>query len=560
MDRKKYLSIWLWLLVILVAVGLRLMFIETPFWYDEACSWATAIQAFPKGILGNLNNVDLQHTPLYFFILHFWMKIFGDSEISIRSLSLIFGVATIPMVYFVANKITTKLNTVLATVLAIVSPLLVFFSVEARMYPIVVFLVLLSLNFLIDFEQKGDKKSLVKLVITNLLIPYTLVGGIMYNLSLMICYGLYLFDKDKNKFNAYAQALVAELVLLVPYFVMACNYAKLRSLFVIKHEGMFLFSHFVDLIRNFFSVSLSDNVYWPSSEPYSMTIALLISVIIPCVYFVYGYVQGFKNSEGFNRFLYVLITAVFVEFVVMSFFQVNVFTVRYVLYLLPPMLLLSIMGLSGKLTTVHLNVFVFLYAIFAIGFDINYSSRISENKKLAFKVVRLQADELKFDSRDVVIMPFGADAPYYFRDKNAPKVLPFDFHKQVRNPENPLYYTENQQRLMKTDKKHQVIYDAVFSNKGFSDSHYEFFIKNVNQVVPSGRYVLIALYSSDAEALVHIEDLRKSITSVQDVKDRCLEIMLKKYLFDIRAYLENEFTLIDVGPRDNYTYILLQKK
>ena len=113
---------------------------------------------------------------------------------------------------------------------------------------------------------------------------------------------------------------------------------------------------------------------------------------------------------------------------------------------------------------------------------------------------------------------------------------------------------------MKTDKKHQVIYDAVFSNKGFSDSHYEFFIKNVNQVVPSGRYVLIALYSSDAEALVHIEDLRKSITSVQDVKDRCLEIMLKKYLFDIRAYLENEFTLIDVGPRDNYTYILLQKK
>ena len=121
MDRKKYLSIWLWLLVILVAVGLRVMFIETPFWYDEACSWATAIQAFPKGILDNLNNVDLQHTPLYFFILHFWMKIFGDSEISIRSLSLIFGVATIPMVYLVANKITTKLNTVLATVLAIVS-------------------------------------------------------------------------------------------------------------------------------------------------------------------------------------------------------------------------------------------------------------------------------------------------------------------------------------------------------------------------------------------------------------------------------------------------------
>jgi uncharacterized membrane protein len=76
-----------------------------------------------------------------------------------RSLSLIFGIASVPLVYIIANKLTSKLNALLLASIIAVAPLLVFFSVEVRMYSIVVFLVLLSLNYLIDFEQKNDKKA-----------------------------------------------------------------------------------------------------------------------------------------------------------------------------------------------------------------------------------------------------------------------------------------------------------------------------------------------------------------------------------------------------------------
>ena len=68
-DKKQVLGIFI---ILFIAFILRLLYINTEFWYDEACSWFTAKQDFPFGIIGNLLHLDMQHTPVYFFILHFW--------------------------------------------------------------------------------------------------------------------------------------------------------------------------------------------------------------------------------------------------------------------------------------------------------------------------------------------------------------------------------------------------------------------------------------------------------------------------------------------------------
>ena len=560
MDRKTYLNIWTWFIIIGVSIGLRCLFLQYNVWYDEACSWFTAIQSFPKGILDNLLTLDLQHTPLYFFGLHFWIKMFGDSEVAMRTLSLIFGVVTVPMVYLVAGKLTSKLNATFATAISAVAPLLVFFSVEIRMYPVAVFLVLLSLNYLIDYEQKGDKKSLIKLVFANLLIPYTLVGAIFYNVTLWFCYGVYLFKSNKEKFVSYMKSVGVEFAMLIPYFVLIGYYAKMRSIFVIKHEGEFLFSHIVDLIRNFFGLSPVINVYWPFTEPYNITFMFALAVIVPCAYFIYGYVQGLKNSKEFNKVLYVLFALILLEFTISSYYQINVFTTRYILYVLPPLIILSIKGLANRLSSLHLKIFAVVFFIGGICSNLNYSMIVPVYRMQSFYAIRMIADENKLDNRDLVIMPFGSDAPYYFRDKNAPRVLPFDFHKEVRNPYNKNFYDQAQTESILAGKKGQVIHEKVFSDVGFSDAHFNFFVDNVNKSIEKDRFVLIALFGSDAEALVPIEDLRKSITSVQDAESRCLEILLKKYLFDIRAYLDYDFNLVNAWSKDNYTYLLLKRK
>ena len=557
MENNKIIKGLFIFIVIVLTVVLRVLYIDCDFWYDEACSWFSAIQEFPVGIMKNLMTLDMQHTPLYFFLLHFWIKIFGDGEIAIRSLSVIFGILTVPVVYVAASKITNKTNSVIACLISAVSPLLVFFSAEARMYPMAVFLVMLSLNYLIDFEQKNDKKSLIKLIFVNLLIPHTLVGGILYNIALAVCYGVYLFRKNKDILKLYLKGVLAELILLVPYFVLISYYAKMRLEFVIRHEGGFFFTHIVDVIRNFFGIELVDNIYWPSVYPYTMNLEFTLLVVVPCVYFVYGLVQGCKNSEGFLKTLYYTFFVSLVLSVIFAMLHVNVFTVRYILYLLPPMIILGIIGLSKRISLNHLKAFAVFYILGSIICGVHYTNVSKDLKTIAYKAVRIEADKNGLNAEDLVILPFGADAPYYFRQKGSPRVLPFDFHKQARNPKNNNFYDVEQQ---KNPDKDRVIYDSIFSDKGFSDNHYEYFQTNVIDAVKPGRYVLIGLYGTDAQQLVTLEELRKSVTSLQDIKDQRVKILLQKYLYDIRAYLDNSFDFLGNYTQDNYTYLLFQKR
>ncbi len=556
-DKKKVLGL---LAIFTIGFILRLLYINTDFWYDEACSWFSAMQNFPLGIMDNLLNLDLQHTPVYFFLLHFWMKIFGDGEIAIRTLSLIFGVFSVPMAYIVTKKLFDKTPALAVMAIVAVSPLLVFFSVEARMYPLSVFLVLVSLNFLVDFEQKGDKKSLIKLILTNILIPYTLVGGIFYNLSLAVCYGIYLFKKKKETLNLYLKGLGIEAACLIPYFVLIGYYAKMRSLFVIRHEGEFAFWQMVEVIRNFFASTIVDNAYWPTLRTYDMTPALVLLVMIPCGYFLYGFVKGYIKSSGFLKSLYCLFFLNFVLALVFAIFEVNIFTMRYILYLLAPLFILSVYGLISSLTKHHFIIFLAYFVLTSIGFDIHYSKKIKTLKHLALSAVQEEAKLLGFTNQDTIISPFGSDAAYYFRFTNSAKMHNFDFHKELRNPYNSRYYDSEQQKLMDKEAKYGVIYDSVFADKCFSDNFVDYFLNDINNKTETGRFVLVALYGADGDNIVSIEDLRNSVKNIKDVKNNAVQILLRKYIYDILFLLERDFNFIQRYKKDNFTYILYQKK
>lgn len=560
-DKTKFQNILFFIVIAIGAIALRLFYLNTDVWYDEACSWFTAKQSFPFGIFDNLLHLDLQHTPLYFFVLHFWMKIFGDGEFAMRILSLIFGISAVPLVYTSAKKITTRTNALFATALSAVSPLLVLFSTEIRMYPVVVFLVLLSLNYLIDFEQKENAKSLIKLVVVNLLIPYTLVGGILYNISLFICYAFYLNKNKKYMLVKYLKACAVELVCLIPYFILIGYYAKMRNLFVISHEGYLHFSHVVDIVRNFFGATLIPNIYWPATEPYQITLLFAVLVVIPCVYFVIGLVNDLKSKDSFLRMLCSIFIFSFILSVIFSFFKVNVLTVRYILYLLPPFFILSVIGVSQKYSAKHYKIFLSLFILASVVYTLYSAPTFRVLKTLSFKTVRLESDKLNLGVDDVVIMPFGSDAPYYFRQLTAPRVFNFDFHKEARNPYNKNFYDEKQQlRMAHKQQRAEEVYFAVRSNNIISNNYANYFWENVNATVPSGRYVLLALYGSDANSLISIEDLRQFASSPQVVEMHLLDVLFKKYLCDTRALLDLDFDYIKTYNKDNYTFLLYKKR
>jgi mannosyltransferase len=126
--------------LLLVALGaiLRLYKIGAqPLWVDEATSLRFARQSLAQ--LWNWSTiVDPGNPPLYYSLLHGWVR-FGDGEGSLRVLSALFGVLTIPLVYALGRTIRDHRLGILGALLFAISPFQVWYSQEARGYALLTF-------------------------------------------------------------------------------------------------------------------------------------------------------------------------------------------------------------------------------------------------------------------------------------------------------------------------------------------------------------------------------------------------------------------------------------
>jgi len=120
-----------------------LAFLVQSFWRDEAFSFLLARQGIWQILLDTAKDFS---PPLYYILLHFWMLIFGSSEIALRSVSLIFFCATLYVIdHFMIDvlKIKAKWRYAYLALLAI-NPFLIYYASEARMYSVAVFFVTVS--------------------------------------------------------------------------------------------------------------------------------------------------------------------------------------------------------------------------------------------------------------------------------------------------------------------------------------------------------------------------------------------------------------------------------
>ena len=80
---------------------------------------------------------------LYYLLLRAWL-IFGDSESAVRSLSVLFGVASIPAAYFLSHRLFGRKASLAGAALMAVNAFQIRYSQEARSYGLVMFLAIIS--------------------------------------------------------------------------------------------------------------------------------------------------------------------------------------------------------------------------------------------------------------------------------------------------------------------------------------------------------------------------------------------------------------------------------
>jgi mannosyltransferase len=122
-------------------------------WYDEGFSVYLARMNLSEITTRTAHDI---HPPFYYYLLHFWLLVFGSTEFSLRFLSALFGVLAVPLIYVAGKRLLSEDGGLLAAALTAISPLFLWYSQEARMYTLVTFLCLLSTYLLLRvMDGKG---------------------------------------------------------------------------------------------------------------------------------------------------------------------------------------------------------------------------------------------------------------------------------------------------------------------------------------------------------------------------------------------------------------------
>jgi mannosyltransferase len=129
---SKRWSLALLLLILLLATGLRMYRIDAQsFWHDEGLTADMAERSVAK-IFEALGG-DI-HLPVYHLMTAGWIRVAGDSELSLRWLSVAFGVLTVALVYAVGVRLFSREVGLLGAAITAFDPFQVYYSQEARMY------------------------------------------------------------------------------------------------------------------------------------------------------------------------------------------------------------------------------------------------------------------------------------------------------------------------------------------------------------------------------------------------------------------------------------------
>jgi multisubunit Na+/H+ antiporter MnhB subunit len=135
LDRDMLL---LWAFVILAALLRFYRLGHQGFWFDEG-NTALEVRFTPGEMVTLLKHYE-STPPLYYAVAWVWARIFGDTEVGLRSLSAVLGVLAVPVGYAGARKLISRRAGLIAAALIAFNPYLIWYSQEARAYSLVVLL------------------------------------------------------------------------------------------------------------------------------------------------------------------------------------------------------------------------------------------------------------------------------------------------------------------------------------------------------------------------------------------------------------------------------------
>ncbi len=190
-----------WMLLPLIIVSLPLVCYNLayePLWQDELSSYYAAhgilahgLPFFPSGFL-------YEKAELYSYVLALWIALFGDSQA--RFISVIEYIASIPLLYFVGCYFFRRRVALLATAMLTLSPSVLLWARQTRMYEQAQLLTLLVMYLFCRAVQEPRRLRFLYIALSVLILDYLSHEEVFIILPALIISILFLSKDGRRRF------------------------------------------------------------------------------------------------------------------------------------------------------------------------------------------------------------------------------------------------------------------------------------------------------------------------------------------------------------------------
>lgn len=188
------------------------------FWGDEA--WTALISQLSLKEIIATTAQDF-HPPFYYFLVHFWIKLFGNSETAVRLLSILFWALIGFVIYRLCLCFWEKRLALLAAIFALTNPFIFTYAFEARSYGLLTLLTVTSmLCFLQAFKNQKPWGFFYLL---------TVVAGIYthyYMWFVILAQGIYILFFEKPHFKRFLPLFLGVILSYLPWLPVFLKQSK----------------------------------------------------------------------------------------------------------------------------------------------------------------------------------------------------------------------------------------------------------------------------------------------------------------------------------------------
>lgn len=197
-------------LILALGTALRLFHLGSQsFWWDEVYSASLSAQK-----LETVTSRFGQTPAFYHVLLHLWQYL-GQSDGTIRLLSVIFGVITLWIVYRLGREFLDRTQGLLCAFLIAISPFHVWYSQEARMYSLLILLCTLATLFFVRFLKRSPGWPGLWWALTTALGLYTHYYA-LFVLAFQLLYMMIFWRRYRALWPRVFWALTTIVLLIVP--------------------------------------------------------------------------------------------------------------------------------------------------------------------------------------------------------------------------------------------------------------------------------------------------------------------------------------------------------